>query len=224
MANVKITDLPNATALGGPEVFECVQATASVKASATQIQNFVGQSLVLTNAVGSFDSITISSGVVPYNTITNQAYGFFYSSLDQTFASANVAYVVSVNNSAPFNSGVTVASSTQITMIAAGVYEISASFQFANADSSDHDATIFFKKNGVDIAASATRVTVPKAADGGAAVLTVSGFDQFNANEYIQCYVVVENANLSLDATAAAVGPPAIPSIPSVNITSKRIG
>ena len=44
MANIKITDLTAATALGGTELFECVQSAASVKASATQIKTFVGNS------------------------------------------------------------------------------------------------------------------------------------------------------------------------------------
>lgn len=271
MANKKITDLTAATALGGTELFEMVQSAASVKATATQIKTFVGNSLNITggvlgsvtisNAIGQFDSITITTGnvgsitvsngtfnapvlnsatvsgavgnfssltiaagAIPFNTITNQAYGFFYSSLDQTYVSANVAYAVSFDNSAPFNAGVTVASSTQITMAAAGIYEIAVSLQLFNADSADHDATVWFKKNGTNITASATKVTVPKAADGGAIVLTVSGFDQFTAGQYIECYISVEDIDVRLDATASSVGPPAIPSIPSANLTAKRIG
>lgn len=234
MANKKITDLSAATALGGTELFECVQSSTSTKASAQQIKTYVGDSLNITggvlgsvtisNAVGEFDSITVTAGAVPFNAITNQAYGFFYSSLDQTYASANVEYAVSFDNSAPFNAGITVASSTQITMAAAGIYEVAVSLQFFNADSADHDATVWFKKNGTNITASATKVTVPKAADGGAIVLTVSGFDQFTAGQYIECYVSVEDADVRLDATASSVGPPAIPSIPSANLTAKRIG
>lgn len=40
MANVKITDLPAGTALGGTELFESVQAAASVKISASQIKDY----------------------------------------------------------------------------------------------------------------------------------------------------------------------------------------
>ncbi len=233
MANVKITDLTAATALGGTELFEAVQSSTSVKASAQQIKTYVGDSLNITggvlgsvtisNAVGEFDSITVTAGAVPFDTITNQAYAFFYSSLDQTYVSANVAYAVSFDNSAPFNAGITVASSTQITMAAAGIYEVAVSLQFFNADSADHDATVWFKKNGTNITASATKVTVPKASDGGAIVLTVSGFDQFTAGQYIECFVSVEDIDVRLDATASSVGPPAIPSIPSANLTAKRI-
>lgn len=60
MANVKITDLPAGTALGGTELFESVQAAASVKISATQIKNYTSENPTL--AV--LDSATNTTTVV----------------------------------------------------------------------------------------------------------------------------------------------------------------
>lgn len=232
MANVKITDLVAGTALGGTELFESVQAGSSVKLTADQIKTFVTDSPTITggvlnsvtisNAVGEFDSITITAGAVPFNTITGLAYGFFSSNRDQQY-SANVNSVLSFDASADFNAGITVASSTQITFAAAGKYEINAAIQFANSDSSDHDVTVWFRRGGTDIVGSASKITVPKAADGGAALFSISGIESFTISGYIECVANFESSLVIADYTAAVVGPPAIPSIPSVRLSAKRI-
>jgi hypothetical protein len=223
MANVKITDLPAGTAIGGTELFESVQSSASVKLTADQIRTFVGQSLTLSNAVGEFDSITITAGAVPFNTITGLAYGFFSSNRDQSY-SANVNSVLSFDASADFNTNVTIASSTQITMGVAGKYEVNAAIQFVNSDSSDHDVTVWFRRNGTDLAGSASKITVPKAADGGAALFAISGIESFSISSYIECVMNLESSLVIADHSAAVVGPPAIPSISSVRLSAKRIG
>lgn len=265
MANVKITDLTAATALGGSELFECVQSSTSVKASATQIKTFIGSSLNVTggvinsvtinnavgefdsititngtissvtissssfssgtisNTTGSFNSITVTAGTIPYTAITGKVYGFFSSNRDQTYSS-NVNSVLSLDTSADFNTGVSLASSSQITFAAAGVYEINAAIQFANSDTNDHDVTIWFRRNGTDLVGSASKVTVPKAADGGAALLSISGIESFSISGYIECVANFESSLVIASYDAAVVGPPAIPSTPSVRISAKRVG
>jgi hypothetical protein len=230
MANVKITDLTAATALGGSELFECVQSSTSVKASATQIKNFVGDSLNLTggvinsvtinNAVGEFDSITVTSGAVPFNTITNRAIGQFESHVDQTAVSANVGYVVQLNNAAPFNAGITIASSTNVTVAAAGVYSVNSSIQFANSDSSNHTSTFWFRKNGTNIANSASVISVPKVADGGKTLAQVTIFESMSINDYVQLVWSVDNTAVTLDYSSASG---VIPEVPSVILNMQRI-
>jgi hypothetical protein len=223
MANVKITDLTAATALGGSELFECVQSSTSVKASATQIKNFVGDSLNLTggvinsvtinNAVGEFDSITVTSGAVPFNTITNISVGQFESHVDQTAVSANVATIVQMNNAAGFNSGITIASSTNITVAATGIYLINASLQFANADTTNHTSTFWFRKNGTNIPNSASIISVPKVADGGKTLGQVTILDSITVSSYIQLIWSVSNTNITLDYSSATVTAPEVPSV-----------
>ena len=230
MANVKITDLTAATALGGTELFECVQAATSVKASATQIKTFVGSSLNITggvlgsvtisNAVGEFDSITITAGAVPFNTITNRAIGQFESHVDQTAASANVGYVVQMNNAAAFNTGITIASSTNVTVAASGIYSINASIQFANADSTNHTSTFWFRKDGTNIPNSASVISVPKVADGGKTLAQVTIFESMSISSYVQLVWSVDNTNVTLDYSAASGS---IPEIPSVIFNMQRI-
>lgn len=240
MANKKITDLSAATALGGTELFEAVQSSTSVKASAQQIKTYVGNSLNITggafssvsisssslgsvtisNGVGNFSSLAITAGAIPYNTITNRAVGQFESHVDQTATSANVAYVVQMNNAAGFNSGITIASSTNVTVAAAGVYSINASIQFANSDTANHLSTFWFRKDGTNIPNSASIISVPKAADGGKTLAQVTIFESMTVSSYIQLVWSVDNTAVTLDYTAASG---TIPEVPSVIFNMQRI-
>lgn len=172
---------------------------------------------------GNGTSAFTASATVPFGDIGDKGYGYFYSDVDQTY-SANTPTAVTFSQSAPFNTNVSVASSSRITMALAGVYKISFTGQVYNADAADHDVTIWFRKNGTDIVGSATKATVPKVGDGGVLVFTVSGLEQFTAGQYIEAIAMVENANVKLDYTAAVTGPPAVPSIPSALIHAIRIG
>ena len=240
MANKKITDLSAATALGGTELFEAVQSSTSVKASAQQIKTYVGNSLNITggafssvsisssslgsvtisNGVGTFSSLAITAGAIPYNTITNRATGQFESHVDQTAASANVAYVVQLNNAAAFNAGITIASSTNVTVAASGIYSVYSSLQFANADSSNHTATFWFRKNGTNIPNSASVISIPKVADGGKTLGQVTIFESMTVSSYIQLVWSPSNINVTLDYTAASG---VIPEVPSVIFNMTRI-
>ncbi len=230
MANVKITDLSAGTALGGTELFEAVQSSTSVKISATQVKNFANDSVsivggtissvTISNTTGSFNSITISAGTVPFNTITNRAIGQFESHVDQTATSANVAYTANMNNAASFNTGITIASSTNVTVAASGVYSINTSIQFANADSTNHTSTFWFRKNGTNIANSASTISVPKLADGGKTLAQVTIFESMSISDYVQLIWYVSNTNVSLDYTTASG---VIPEIPSIIFNMQRI-
>ena len=240
MANKKITDLSAATALGGTELFEAVQSSTSVKASAQQIKTYVGNSLNITggafssvsisssslgsvtvsNGVGNFSSLNITTGAIPFNTITNRAIGQFESHADQSAASANVAYVVQLDTAASFNAGITIASSTNVTVAAAGVYSINASIQFANADSSDHNATFWYRRNGSNIAHSASVISVPNAAGGGKTLAQVTIFESLSVSDYVQLVWSPDNINVTLDYTAASG---VIPEVPSVIFNMTRI-
>lgn len=223
MANIKITDLTAATALGGTELFECVQSSSSVKASAQQIKTYVGDSLnitggtlgsvTITNGVGNFSSLAITTGAIPFNAITNIAVGQFESHVDQTAVSANVGYVVQMNNAAGFNSGITIASSTNVTVAATGIYSVNASMQFANSDTTNHTSTFWFRKNGTNIPNSASIISVPKAADGGKTLGQVTIFDSLTISSYIQLVWSVSNVAVTLDYSSATATAPEVPSV-----------
>lgn len=196
MANVKITDLTSAsTPLAGTELFETVQSGVSRKVTASAIGN--------------------SATSVPYASLSGRAYISAYSTVDQT-GSVSAGTAVRVGTTG-FSSGISIANDgsgnpTRITFTAAGTYMIAPSLQLANSDSSDHDATVWFAKNGTNIANSATRVTVPKAADGGAAYFQIVFYEQVTAGQYVEIYWLPENIAVTIDYTAAGAIAPAIPS------------
>lgn len=172
---------------------------------------------------GNGTSAFTASATVPFADIAGRKYGQFYSTQDQTPA-ANTPTALTFNNSSAFNTGITVASNSQITFDTAGVYSITVSVQFNNTDTNDHDGYVWFRKNGTDIADSNSVTTVPKTGDGGRALLEITIFESVTAGQYIEAVVMVENAAVDIEHTAASVGPPAVPAIPSVIFVTHRIG
>jgi len=204
MANVKITDLTAAsTPLAGTELLEIVQSGVSVKAAAADIGH--------------------SASALPYASLAGRAYISAYDTSDQT-GSTGAATACKLNTTA-FSAGISVANNgsgvpTRITFAAAGTYMIAPSIQFKNTDTNDHDATIWFRKNGTDIANSATITSIPKAADGGAGFFQIVFYEQVTAGQYIEVMWLPENAAVTIDYTAAGAIAPAIP---SVILVSERI-
>ena len=228
MANVKITDLSSGSALGGSEVFESVQTGSSVKLTATQIKTFTSDSPTITGGTASSVTLppalrlTITTGAIPFSTITNRAYGQFFSNNDQSDG-ANTAIITHFSDSWAGNTNVTLASSTQITCALAGTYQFTVSYQFANSDTSNHNASFWFRKNGVDITDSASVVNVPKTSDGGFMMAQVSIIETLTAGQYIQAVWSATNTAVTLDYTAASASNPTRPSIPSVIANVVRI-
>lgn len=197
MANVKITDLTAAaTPLAGTELFETVQGGSSKKVAASAIGN--------------------SANALPYASLVGRAYISANSTTDQT-GSVSAATAVKLENTS-FGAGISITNDgggnpTRITFAVAGTYMLAPSIQFKNVDSSNHDATVWFRKNGTDIANSATITNVPKAADGGATFFQVVVYEQVTAGQYIEIMWLPEDADVTLDFTAAGAIAPAIPSI-----------
>lgn len=197
MADVKITDLALATTpLAGTEVLEIVQGGASKQVAASAIGN--------------------SADALPYASMTGRAYISAYSAIDQTGSTS--AATAAIIGTTSISSGISVANNgagnpTRITFAAAGTYAIMPSIQFANSAGSDHDATIWFRKNGTDIANSATVITVPKASDGGAAFFQIVFYEQVTAGQYVEIMWLPENTAVTLDYVAAGAIAPAIPSV-----------
>lgn len=223
MANIKITQLgPASVPLAGTEVLELVQSSTSVQVAASAIANTATN--VRTVATGGTGAATLTGYVkgngtsaftaaatVPFADLAGRAFGQPSSSLDQT---GNVAAATAVTfNTDLTGTGVSVVSSSQITLAAAGTYMLSPSIQLSNSTAADHDATIWFRKNGTNIANSATIITVPKIGDGGAAVFSLSFFETVTAGQYIEIMWLPEDVGVTVEATAIGAIAPAIPSI-----------
>jgi hypothetical protein len=112
---------------------------------------------------------------------------------------------------------------TRLTFAAAGTYALALDLQLTNTDTVDHTVTIWLALNGTNIARSATKMSVPKAADGGSAFFQFVFYVTVTAGQYVQAYWLPSNTAVTLDHTAAAAGPPAVPAIPSAAISAERI-
>ena len=223
MANVKIPDLTAAsTPLAGTELFETVQSSFSRKVSASDIA--ASATNVRTVATGGTGAATLTGYVkgngtsamtaaatIPFADLAGRASAQPSSTLDQT---GNIAAATAVTfNTDLTGTGVSVVSSTQVTFAAAGTYMLAPSIQFANSAASDYTATVWFRKNGTNIANSATIISIPKLADGGAAVFSLSFFDTVTAGQYIEMMWLPSNIAVTIEHTAVGAIAPAIPSV-----------
>lgn len=204
MANVKITDLTAATTpLAGTELFETVQSGDSKKVAASAIGN--------------------SATAVPFLSLAGRAYISANSTTDQPGNIAAATAVRLANTS--FSAGISIANDgggnpTRITYASAGTYMIAMNLQFRNSNSTDHDATVWLRLNGTNIANSALITTVPKAADGGAAHFAAITYVQVTAGQYVEIMWLPEDIDITLDFLAAGAIAPAIP---SAIVVSERI-
>lgn len=230
MANAKITDLVSATVpLAGTELFEVVQSSTSKKVAATAIANTFNGTLGVANGgtgattlssgqylKGNGTSAVTSSATIPFADVSGRAYIQCYSAVDQSGSvSAGTAAIVGTT---VISSGISVANDgsgnpTRITFTDAGTYAIMPSMQFNNSGGADYDATIWFRKNGTNIAASATTITVPKATDGGATFFQIVFYEQVTAGQYVELMWLPENVAVTLDYIAAGAIAPAAPSV-----------
>jgi hypothetical protein len=223
LANVKIPDLTAASLpLAGTELFEVVQSAASRKVAASDIA--AAATNVRTVATGGTGAATLTGYVkgngtsamtaaatIPYADMAGRAFAQPSSLVDQT---GNVSAATAVTfNTDLTGTGISVVASTQVTFTVAGTYMLAPSIQFKNTDTDDHDATIWFRKNGTNIANSATVVNIPKAADGGAAIFSLSFFDTVTAGQYIEIMWLPEDIAVTVDFIAAGAIAPAVPSI-----------
>ena len=204
MANVKITDMTAAsTPLAGTELLEIVQGGESRKVAASAIGN--------------------SASALPYKSLAGRAYLSAYSTIDQT-GSTSTATAVLIGTTG-FSSGISITNNgsgnpTRITFAAAGTYMVAPSLQFANSDTANRNVTIWFRKNGTDIANSSTVINVPKAGDGGNTFFQIVLYEQVTAGQYIEIMWLPTNTSVTLDYIAAGAVAPAAP---SVILSSERI-
>jgi hypothetical protein len=156
-------------------------------------------------------------------------YNQFTSSTDQTAANTYTAYPVTYDTS-DFTDTITLVSSSRITVGHAGVYQFTFSIQFENTTNSTQNVSIWFRKNGTDIASSNSSfgLAARKSAGVAAGLIAVTPFMvNLAANDYIELVWHTADTGVSIQAIpAVAASPgvtPAIPATPSVILTVRFI-
>ena len=144
-------------------------------------------------------------------------WGSFYDTTNQTITSTTTAYIIGLNSTDPDSDGISIVGGNKITVANPGVYNTCMSIQFTNADTKDHEATIWFRKNGVDVPYSASIVTVPSTHGGvfGHLIFYVDLALKLNAGDYIQLMWHGTDTDVKIETLPAGTSPvhPASPSI-----------
>ncbi len=144
-------------------------------------------------------------------------YGAFSSDQDQT-ATVNTATLMTLNTT-DFSNQVSI-SSSKITVVNAGIYNLQFSAQFQNTDTAFQDVYIWLRQNGVDIPGSTGFISVPNrhAGTDGHSIIGWNYFLNMAASDYIEIYWSVPNVAVTIQHLAAS-GTPTKPSTQSVVAT-----
>jgi hypothetical protein len=149
-------------------------------------------------------------------------WGSFWSTQDQFATLANTEYAITLNNTDPDSSGVYISNDSRVNFQNAGVYSISFSVQYVNTHVQIHDANIWLKKNGFNVADSDSKWSIIESHGGvdGHAIGSVNFVLKLNAGDYIELFWQTTDNRVSLQY----IGPiPPSPGIPSVILTATNV-
>ena len=146
----------------------------------------------------------------------NNPYGSFQDSTDQTAANTTTAYAVKFNTT-DFSNGVTIASTTRITVVDAGIWNCQFSIQFKNTTNDTQDVDVWFRKNGTDISNSNSKFGLSarkSSGDPSHVVAAMNFFASMNSTDYLEIMWRTSDVGVSIEQYAAGTSPtrPAIPS------------
>jgi hypothetical protein len=164
-----------------------------------------------------------SSGTSGVNGAVGGYLGSFYDTTNQTGVAGSVL-TMGLNNSDPWNNGVSIVSGSQITLANPGVYNIAFSAQMVkNSGNTATHIHIWLAQNGTTVPISASQIGFPSNS-----VYVVPAWNFFvkttTANEYVQLkWEINSNADNAIVMTsAAATGN--IPAIPGLIVTVNQVG
>lgn len=135
-------------------------------------------------------------------------YGAFQSLADQTIATANTAYAMTLDTT-DYSNGVTLSNSSRMNVKNTGVYNLQWSGQFQNTDSQLHDVSVWLKKNGTDIVGSTGFISVPNSHGGvnGHSIVGWNYFLELAANDYIEIWWSATSTAISLQFIPTQTSP-----------------
>lgn len=153
-------------------------------------------------------------------------HGAFQRDTDFNFATANTASIVTVPTT-DFASGVYYEPGDGIHVEQSGVYNLQYSVQFANTDSQAHNAWLWLRKNGSDLAGTNSKFSVPSThgSSDGYLLAACNFYVSLAAGDWVELWSAasqVENGvtdGVYIEAYTAQVSPFAAPAIPSVVLT-----
>ena len=138
-------------------------------------------------------------------------YGTFYDTTDQTLAATNTAYAITYNNT-DLTAGVYVGTPTsRLYVDRPGAYNFQFSLQLSSTNASSKNVYVWARINGVDVANSATKITMS-----GSNSHNVAAWNfvlKMNTGDYFELMWAADNTNVQILADPATAFCPAIPSV-----------
>lgn len=153
----------------------------------------------------------------------NASYGAFSSGQDQT--GSVLGGLALTFDSTDISDGITLSNNSRLIVPNTGIYNLQFSAQLRNTDNAQHDATIWFQVNGVNVPNSATQITVPARKSAGIYGYAVASWNIFldmTATQYAEIIWLPTSTLVSVEALPASLSP-AYPAIPSVIATMQQV-
>ena len=228
-------DLPNAGEIGYAQVWghiegidtsafsvgDVLYASPTVAGGFTNVKPTAPDNVIPMAAVLESNATTGEIFVRP--TIQQQQY---YGEFTKTGASTspsgvNTSNVITWDNTEIAN-GISIVSSSQLTVVESGLYSFNVTLQLESGSSSAKTALFWFKKNGTNIANTTRAITLD--INNGYAPLSLSDFFSLDAGDYIELWWQADSTNVSLvTIPAAGVAPDNYPAAPAGVIAVNQI-
>jgi len=112
-------------------------------------------------------------------------------------------------NTTDFSNNVTVVDTTKLTATKAGIYNLQWSGQFNNTDTTEHDASVWLRVNGVDVVGSTGFVAVIASHGGidGHGIIGWNYYVQLTAGQYVEIWWSTTNEKVTLECYGPSTGP-----------------
>jgi hypothetical protein len=178
--------------------------------SETQNQNLNVLRLFFTKLTNGLSTLMGRNG----GSYINTPYGAFQSLVDQTIATANTAYAMTMNTT-DYSNGVTLSNSSRLNVTNSGIYNFQWSGQFENTDSQDHDVRVWIKVNGTNLTGSTGFFAIPSkhGSVNGHGLVGWNYYLSLNANDYIELWWETDSTNVSIQNYAAGTNYPSTASL-----------
>jgi hypothetical protein len=155
-------------------------------------------------------------------TIAN--WGSFWDTTDHPVTDTTAAYPITINSYDPAGQGVSVLNGSEITVTNAGTYNIQFSAQLLNTDEQIHNANIWLRKDGSDLADSNGQLTVPSkhGSENGQMVTAWNYVLHMDAGSHVQIMFSAKSTAVSIETIAAGTAPNT-PQTPAVIVTVTQV-
>ena len=138
-------------------------------------------------------------------------YGSFYDTTDQSAALTNTPYAITLNNT-DLTAGVYVGTpNSRLYVDRPGAYNFQFSLQLSSTNASSKNVYIWARINGVDVANSATKITLKGSNENFVAAWNF--VLKMNTADYFELMWATDNTNVQILADPATAFCPAIPSV-----------